>query len=309
MEKESLQPAPFIVGVGRSGTTLLRLMLDHHPIMAIPPETHFSFFGNKKIVNRPIQWVGFFREHLKNYLLLKMCNRRRFFIHRLIHSRLWNDFHIDAEDFARKINNERHFNLTQGLRTFYKLYAERFGKSRWGDKTPKYVHTMKQIQNVLPEARFIHLIRDGRDVAISASKLWFGLSSVKDAATYWVKTIAKARHQARGLSHYLEIRYEDLVLNTENTLKQVCQFIELPWHPDILKYHQNSKERLLEMTDYVKDGRELIKGDERRKIHELTSFQPLPSRIGRWKEEMEDFDRKIFESVASPMLRELGYEI
>ena len=83
------------------------------------------------------------------------------------------DFGIDVDALGDAIRPAGPFDLTRALRTFYRLYAEKFGKSRWGDKTPMYFASMGAVQRVLPEARFIHVIRDGRDVALSIKDLWF----------------------------------------------------------------------------------------------------------------------------------------
>lgn len=209
-ERKTVDPSPFIVGVGRSGTTLLRLMLDAHPELTIPPETHFL----PKAAN--------------------VCNRAATpdlhwaFCEVLTSSVTWNYFGLDEETLERRVANVEPFDTGEALRTFYQLYAERFEKPRWGDKTPLYVRKMRLIQSLLPEARFIHVIRDGRDVALSNIPLWFGPNSIEEAAHWWQNWIREAREQSQGLDAYLEIRYEDLVLDTVPTLKKVCDFINLP---------------------------------------------------------------------------------
>ena len=80
------------------------------------------------------------------------------------------------------------------MRTFFELYAEREGKPRWGDKTPNYVKRMKQIQRTIPEARFVHMIRDGRDAALSRFKrLLKEPPPMETVAERWVKKIEGAR--------------------------------------------------------------------------------------------------------------------
>jgi hypothetical protein len=143
-------PMPFVVGSPRSGTTLLRFMLDAHLDMAIPPETGF-FMSDKKFSD----------------------DREKFFLEITAYpseSPNWGDFHISKENFRTEIEKLKAFNLTDGLRAFYRVYAERFGKKRWGDKTPLHGLHMKKIQDILPEARFLHIIRDGRDATVSLRK-------------------------------------------------------------------------------------------------------------------------------------------
>ncbi|HYH62150.1 MAG TPA: sulfotransferase, partial [Solirubrobacterales bacterium] len=227
-------PAPFVVGVGRSGTTLLRLMLDAHSTMAVPPETHF--FGS----------------------LLDASGRVRFGPAQALAAitedqhRRWNDFGLEPAELMARFEAIPRFNITDALRAFYELYAEKQGKERWGDKTPDYIKRMRRIKRVLPEARFIHVIRDGRDVALSTNKRIIERGHrdplpAKRSARRWRNRIEKARADGPKLGEYLEIRYEDLVTDTEPTLRRVCQFIELEFEPAMLRYHETAGERLQEM--------------------------------------------------------------
>ena len=290
-EAGTLIPAPFIVGAERSGTTLLRLMLDAHPDLAIPPETHF--------IDRAAEACE------------EASDPRQAFLETVMSHRRWGDFRIEGNLLARRIAAIEPFDLGEALRAFYELYAERFGKPRWGDKTPNYVHRMELVQSLLPEARFIHLIRDGRDVALSTRDLWFGPDSVEEAAQRWRTLIEEARRQSRKLPHYLEIRYEDLVSNTQSTLREIGDFVELPWDPSMLAYHETADERMSEIYRDITTprGKKVVRGEMRRSLHTLTGSPPQGDRIGRWKGEMSAADRKRFEEVAGEMLRELGYEV
>ncbi len=288
-KRESLLPAPFIVGVPRSGTTLLRLMLDAHPALAIPPE--FSF--PPRLVEK-IEMAS----NSKDYLVEKLTTRAR-----------WSDFHINAKSFSQKVDDLNPFNISDALRTFYKLYAERFGKPRWGDKTTKNTARMSFIQTLLPEAHFIHIIRDGRDAASSISRLYFGPNSMREAATWWVSKILEARAQANNLMHYMEIRFEDLVLHTESTLKEICRFIDLSWDPAMLDYYKTSAERLNELQDVLTHDSRALKAEDRRGKHCLTSKPPQKERIGCGRNEMSDADREWFENIAGETLQDLGYEV
>ena len=285
-----LPRAPFIVGVPRSGTTLLRMMLDAHSQIAIPPETHFI----PKVVEA---CRGSARD------------QSEIFIRTVLSSRRWKDFCLSSDSFRERIESLKDFEISAALRTFYKLYAERFGKSRWGDKTPNYLADMRLISEVLPEANFIHVIRDGRDVALSVKDLWFGPRSIDAAAEAWVSGIQSARKQAARLANYVEIRYEDLVRDSENVSKRICEFIDLPWEPGILKYHEYAGERLSEISREIRspDGELLATADERLIIHAWASKPPEASRICRWKNEMSTTDRKSFEKKAGALLLEFGY--
>jgi hypothetical protein len=283
------KPSPFIVGLGRSGTTLLRLMMDAHPELAIPPETQFI------------------------PALIEACrkseNPRETYLNELSSHRVWADQHIEIDLLRQTIELIDPFDLGDALRAFYQLYAHRFNKLRWGDKSA-YLRVMYLIQELLSEARFIHIIRDGRDVALSINDLWWGPSSVQEAATWWLDGITKARSQLENIKWYLEIRFEDLVIHTQSTLKTICNFIDLTWHPGMLEYYKSANVRLAELTSVVSpDGKRLVPAEERRKIHIATTRPPQASHIGQWKIRMTKSDRASFEMIAGDMLRDLGYEV
>lgn len=273
---------------------MLRLMLDAHPDLAIPPETHF-IPEVSRACGKALDNSG---------------DPRRVFLDTVTSHRRWEDFKLEEPVLAERIAAIESFDLGQALRVFYGLYAQRFGKPRWGDKTPPYVRNMELVGGLLPEARFLHVIRDGRDVALSSMGLWFGPGSVEEAARRWQSAIREARRQAESLPHYLEVRYEDLVTDTEATLKVVCDFVDLPWDPVMLEYHETAEERMGEMHRDVTlpDGETVVSGEQRTGIHALTNRPPQSNRIGRWRTGMAEGDRETFEGIAGETLSDLGYE-
>ena len=108
-----------------------------------------------------------------------------------------------------------------------------------------------RIGRALPEARFIHLIRDGRDVALSQTARAINEQPPPaEQAARWVKRINKSREQAEKLGgeRYIEARYEDLVRDPEPVLRRVCEFVELDWDERMLSYHERAAKRLQEMA-------------------------------------------------------------
>ena len=283
------EPAVFIVGVARSGTTLLRLMLDAHPQLAIPPETHFI------------------------PKLIKACERaddpRRAALEVITTHRRWPDFGLDASELGQRLERHRKLKPGDALREFYGLYASKHGKSRWGDKSTNYVRKLRPISRVLPEARFIHLIRDGRDVALSLVAVHFGPDSVTEAAKKWTREIARARRQRARLPHYLEVRYEELIADPEPVLRRVCEAVDLPWDPAILDYRQRAGDRIAEIArDFERPAGEAVPA-ETRAGHQANVSKPLESaRASRWRNEMTPGDVAAFEQIAGATLDELGYK-
>ncbi|HEY8467828.1 MAG TPA: sulfotransferase [Solirubrobacterales bacterium] len=289
--REAGPPAPFVVGVGRSGTTLLRLMLDAHPQLVIPPETHFL----PDLIDAAGRGAG--AEQLARIAA---------------ESRHWGDLGIAAPDFEARLRMAG-TRPDRAARAFFELYAERHGKPRWGDKTPGYVKRMAIIGRALPEARFIHLIRDGRDVALSRRRRGMGAERpMAETAAKWRDRILAARRQARRLrGRYMELRYEDLVAEPEPSLRRVCEFIELPYDPEMLRYHERAQERLREMNrDLPPVGKRRPRdAAERMAAHALASEPPRPDRVAAWRSEMSPADRAAFESEAGSLLAELGYDV
>ncbi|HET6831540.1 MAG TPA: sulfotransferase [Solirubrobacterales bacterium] len=286
-------PVPFIVGVGRSGTTMLRLMLDAHPDLTIPPETHFvpdlidAIDGGAS----PAQAAA-----------------------TLTAVRQWGDLHTDPADVVARWERLEEFAAGPALRAFYEMYAERQGKPRYGEKTPAYVRNMIKIEAAMPEARFIHVIRDGRDVALSRWKRTLGdkdPAPASQVAETWQRRIRRAQRHGRKVSHYLELRYEDLVTDTEPNLRRIAGFLELPWDDGMLTYHENAAERMAEMARDLpaSDGKPTRPGEERMQAHAMTQKPPDPSAMYRWKERMAPEDVAAFDDAAGELLADLGYEV
>lgn len=218
------------------------------------------------------------------------------------------DLQIDSEAVASAVRDLSPFAAAGALRIVYRTYAAKFGKQRWGDKSPHYLGHMPLISDVLPEARFIHVIRDGRAVWQSIRSLWFGPSTVEDAAIWWSDAIAAARQDAARIPHYLEVRFEDLVRSPADTLQRVCAFLELEWDPAMLRAHERAPERVAEViTDQCANGRLVATVSERRGLHRLTGSPPDATRISAWQRELPPADVAVFEFVAAETLQELGY--
>ena len=282
-------PAPFIVGVGRSGTTLLRLMLDAHPELAIPGETHFL-----------AEFVALDSNEL---------TRDRFF-RTVTEAQTWPNLALDKAALREALDKVEPFSASEATRVFYRLYARLFGKERWGDKTPTYRGLMVSIQGLLPEARFIHLVRDGRDAALSYRGLWFGPGDdIEAQARFWVDQVSLARAQALELQHYLEIKYEMLIGDPETTLRSICSYLQLSYHPRMLDYYKLAPARLAEFKrPFGPSGKTLPDIKRFLAIHDFTRLPPDPGRIGRWRTEMPEEQQRSYEAIGGRLLRELGYE-
>jgi len=283
-------PAPFVCGVTRSGTTLLRLMLDSHPELAIPGETHWVPKLIKAFERSP--------QSAEDAARLAIDHKR------------WGDFHLDAAELRARIDALHPVTAADAIRAFYMLYVEREGKLRYGDKTPGYVQEMRRIQRVLPEARFVHIIRDGRDVSLSHLRMNWGPETYAESARLWRNRIRKARKMAPSIEHYNEVRFEDLVADTEGVLRRVCEFIELDFDPVMLDYHERAEGRLAEKArELPRKNRPPQPAAARLESHRLAKEPPRTDRVGMWRERMSPEEVAEYEAVAGDMLVELGYEL
>ncbi len=281
---------PFVVGANRSGTTLLRLMLDAHPELAIPPETFF--------VPNLIELFDQ-ADPTRKDALAAITGQPEF-----------ADFGLPAAHLEAAMAAAPN-TAGDALRAFYGSYASRHGKTRAGDKTPGYSGSMRAIESVLPEARFVHIIRDGRDVALSVMERGLKERTIEELAKRWKRRIKRTRKQGAKVAHYLEIRYEDLIAETEATLRKVCESCELPFDAAMLNYHERAAERLGEMSGELEGGedKQSLPAGYRAEMHSATSGPPDPSRLGKWRTQMEPADAQEFEQTAGALLAELGYEL
>ncbi len=263
-------------------------MLDAHPTLAIPAETHFV--PVLLALPRPTSFDDCAS-------VIDEAGSR-------------DDFGFRPDALRAELGTADEVDPVDFLRSFYATYARRHGKSRWGDKTPTYLQSMDQIAGALPEACFVHLIRDARAVAASRRGLHFGPgASLRAQAEDWRDQIHHGREAGRRLGpRYLELRYEDLVRDPRTTLESLVPSLDLPFDPAMLEYHRSAHERLGEMDDRRdQDGRVEVTRDARLQIHERTAEAPDADRIDEWRDLLTGDEVDEIDAVAGDLLAELGY--
>jgi hypothetical protein len=195
---------------------------------------------------------------------------------------------------AQKIS-EKNRNLAFLVQSFYHFYARHHKPTatRWGDKSTNNALFIDALLKLYPQAQFIHIIRDGRDVV--ASRLVRGWhDDIGLACDSWLKIIGQALDaQIRGsVDQFLELRYEDLVRQPEPIVREVADFLDLPFVPEMLQ-PQKIVYKL---------------GDTDRVIHEHLSQPISPIHIGKWRQTLGRSDQAIVQERLGPMLATLGYE-
>ena len=235
----------------------------------------------------------------------------------LVTHRRWPDFGLDADEMRAEFGAIQPFDLAEAVRAFYRAYARARRKPRWGDKSPGYALHIRRIAKLLPEARFVHLIRDGRDVRLSQLERGSDHPTVARHARRWKRRVEIGRKQGAEVEHYMEVRYEDLVTDPVSELSRICEFSQLEFDPATLDYHESADERLAEINRDLAEGHELagarerpaFKAEDRLEVHRLTREPPRADRVSAWKCKMSAQDVVEFERVAGDLLAELGYEV
>lgn len=270
-------PPVFVVGCPRSGTTLLRLMLDAHPSLSIPPESHFI----------PQLWGA-----RRRYITGGRFEADRM-VRDLVGTARFREWDLPPDAVRERVRALPHPTFAGVVDAVFAAYAEQQGKRRWGDKTPGYSLEMPLLARLFPHARFVHLIRDGRDVALSFFGV-IGPKTMAEAAEVWRHRIEIAQRDgaALGSERYTEVRYEDLVADPEAALAPVCAFLGLEQHPGMLRYSER-----IDRT---------IPGSERR-IHQNLAKPPTKG-LRDWRRDMAPADVETFEAIAGRELARLGYE-
>jgi len=270
----------FIVGFQRSGTTLLRAMLDSHPDVAIPLDT-----------------VGLwarYEDDLDAYGDLgDEAQARRLVADILAEERLelWEE-PLDVDEVIERRQRPGYPGIIEAL---YLAYAARKGKSRWGDKDPGNMRRLDRVLRWFPDALIVHIIRDGRDACLSHLRQTFGHSELFPCADDWREQVFWVRNIGRilGPDRYHELRYEDLVEDTETALRDLCDFLALPYSEALRSYHERRDEMVPE---------------SKRELWPLLAEPPRRDNLYRWREEMSEGRRVCFEKRAGDVLREMEYE-
>jgi hypothetical protein len=273
-------PFPFVVGCGRSGTTLLRAMLDSHPELAIPGESYFVVELAARYRRRAL------RRFPLDRFLDEIAAHERF--------RKWG---VPEETLREVAAERRPRDFADAMRAVFASYARHQGKPRYGDKTPAYVLDLPLLAELFPEGRFVHIIRDGRDVASSLLEIpnW-GPEGIDHAAAYWRDRVAAGRRVGSelGAERYREVRYEDLVGDPDTTLRTICSFLELDYDPVMLRY----PDRFDELTSSN------LLPEQHQKLR-----RPPSSDVRDWRRELSSDDVRAFEGAAGELLADLGYEL
>ncbi|MDQ3914353.1 MAG: sulfotransferase [Actinomycetota bacterium] len=246
-------------------------MLNAHREVAVPPESRF-------VVEL---WTGEERVRVRE-LLAKLASHPRF--------EAWD---LPIEMVEHELHGIEEARYADAIEAAYRAYARVNGKKRWGDKTPRYVESIPLLARLWPASRFVHLVRDGRNVALSYADVPFGPKTVAKAAQLWATRVRRGIETGRALgSRYIEIRYEDLVEDAEGEAKDLCEFLALDFDSGMLDYTERARGAVLPRAQ---------------KYNPHVAERPI-SKVRSWEQSMPEAHVEVFEAVAGDVLSELGYE-
>ena len=273
------KPPIFEIGVARSGTTILSLMLDSHPRIAIPYESHFftEYYLNRESVNEQ----------------LKQPELRQKVVERILNEKYVKEW--DYTPSIKDIDLRNCSDLSETIRELYVAYARYHGKDIWGDKTPSYITNIDVLNNLFPDAKYIHLVRDGRDVALSLMQQWFGPNDFLTALEFWRERIMVGSKMLAMLpaEWVFVLRMEDLAESPEERLRSLCEFLELDYAPEML-------------TAFSRKAANKV-GDRIDSHHAGLSGPIDIGNVTKWKKVLSGPDQAISWEYAGSVLKEFGY--
>ncbi len=288
MNKTDKSQPVFIFGCPRSGTTLLRLMLTSHSTVCIPSESDFcikmfSKWGQLIITGQP---------------------QLRAFLNELYLNDKFKEWGIKRDELHDYLIKLLPLNYAKCVEQIYVCYMKSKDKNGiWGDKNPGYVYSVDVILKLFPQAKLIHVVRDGRAVFLSnmqanAAKGRHGLKAVFPCDAYgsafnWIRALHAAR-KFISYENFKEIKYETLLEQPKVTLENLCSFLGIEFEDAMLKYHYRNK------------SQQLV--PQHRSAWHKNTFKEIDStRIDAWKKSLKSKDIYLFELLAGRYLRKNGY--
>jgi hypothetical protein len=279
-------PLFFIIGRPRSGTTLLRVLFEAHPNVVIPPESPFIINLYKKY-SKITYW--------DETIILEFCDD-------LFRQRYFDKWLIEKNDLYKKLleaSGERSFqDIVRQVCLSYTSVFEKEDIQFIGDKNPAYSLFAHRIQSLFPDAKIIHITRDYRDNYLSLINVNFEVPIVPLVVYRWkfaYRQMEKLKKCNPGLIYSL--RYEDLASDPENKFREVCQFLDLDFNPEVLSFYKKKAE----VEKLYASSKEIA-------IVHKSLFNPISTdRMDLWKKEMTERQIRVADLVAGRTAEKAGY--
>lgn len=256
-------------------------MFDSHPRLAVTHE---------------LQFIGRMAQRARRFERRDGFARERF-LREVVAADSFHLLRLTEDEVRSAVREAAPADLASAVRALMAAYATKEGKERYADKTPGHVARIPLLAAMFPEARFIHILRDGRDSMLAYRDRGFGPQSVEEAALNWRTRVRRGRRDGLrlGPGRYAEVRYEDLVDDPEGELRRLCDFIDLDYDPAMLRFHERSEEILVG-----------VRPSHVRVFESLS--QPVTRGIRDWRSELTPGEVERFAVLAGDALAEVGYD-
>ena len=265
-----------IVGCPRSGTSLFSRIIDHHPRITIPFESH--------VYKTFYPWQ-------KYYGNLRLEQNRERLVDDILSTEVIKDWSPSPER-QRVLAAIKRYDFHGVFEGLMSAWTDVQGKQRWGEKTPAHIFYWREILEGFPHLQVLHIVRDGRDVALSWKRARFGPKHIYPLARQWVKYLETIEELRSALDEdsFLEIRYEELLSKPKHILQDICHFLGEEFTTELLSFYTIP-------SSYPTD-----------KQNQQNLSQPLlASNAGKWRTEMTARELRVFEAVAGSTLERYGY--
>jgi hypothetical protein len=270
----------FVVGVPRSGTTVLRLMLNRHPALAMLPETWFGsrVWDKRWSIALALDPREIFTSVLDDFI-------------RLLTEKQPDGFDIDVIEYRHHVLAGR-LSITRILSCLGEVWSKRQQKPRWGEKSPIHAYYLLPLARMFPRMKVLHIVRDPRDVAVSLANVEFDPSDdVVVHALQWKRETVAVQAASAAIT-LMDVRYEDVVSDPQKTLRRICSFLGIVYDDQMLNFHES----------YEEDAPK----------REWTRGARLPlnaSSIGRFHREIGEHELALVEAIVLEGLGRYGYSI
>jgi len=198
---------------------------------------------------------------------------------------------LEADDVEMALHDPPARDYPEAVRRLYGRYAGLQGKTRYGDKTQSNIHHLTLLADLFPEGKFVHAVRDGRDVALAHTDG----TKIEQVAVSWKRRVdaGRAAGMSLGPDRYIESRFEELIDDTEGSVRKLCDFLDLPFDPRMLTYYERAGD--IVSATAVPDRHKDI-------------FLPPTKGLRDWRRELSKDQVARFEALAGNLLADLGYE-
>jgi hypothetical protein len=271
----------FILGPPRSGTTLLSVMLQAHPRIAIPPENRFvlpTYFNRASFGD------------------LSQLENRRQLAEAITSSDAFGNLGLDPGWVVDRITAAG-WTVGAAFGQVLRAHADRFGKVRWGDKRPAYRRYLWVIERLFPNAQFVNTIRDGRDCVASMASLpyWQQRSEPSYRIREWMEAVeyAEAARERLSPESFHDVRYEQLVTDPEKELRGLCDFLGEEFDEAMLAPRT--------VADQVVPDNQVW--------HAKTRGDVSAGSIGGFADRLTERELQACETIMGDRLREFDYEL